>query len=50
MTDDEMVEIIIEKPLKVNKTYQLSIEYSGKITDILQGFYYSPYKEDNSTK
>ena len=50
LSDVEMVEIKTEKPLKVNKTYQLSIEFTGKITDILQGFYYSPYKENNSTK
>lgn len=49
-TDVEMVEIKIGKELKVNQSYTLYIKYTGKITDILQGFYYSPYKEDNETK
>ena len=50
LSDVEMMELKAEKPLKVNKTYHLFIEFSSRITDILQGFYYSPYKENNSTK
>ena len=49
-TKEEMVEVKADKPLKVNQKYHLYIEYVGKITDFLKGFYYSPYKEDNTTK
>jgi len=47
---NEQFEIHFNKPLTINRKYQLDINYTGSIRDDMTGLYKSSYIEDGVTK
>lgn len=42
--------VILEKPLPINEEYVLSIQYLGRLSTNMRGFYRSSYEENGVTK